>query len=298
MRIGYIGLGAMGRPMAINIADAGHDLVVADLDATRAAIVAQHGAAVAGSAKAVADEADIVLACMPTLGAAEAVALGAEGVIAGGRAKAFVNMGTTGSAFAKETAAKLEAAGIAYLDAPISGGPPGAEAGTLGVMCSGDKATYDALAAGAFDAISAKLVYLGPEPGAAQVMKLVNNIIFFGNVGIVVEAMTLGAKAGLDPEQMLEVINASSGRNTATEWLMPNHVLNGAFDFGGANYIIEKDLELWRREAEAYETPMWIGSNLRTLFLAAMAENGRDADITTLVKTLGKWAGKEIPKTR
>lgn len=298
MRIGYIGLGAMGRPMAINIADAGHDLVVTDLDATRMAIVAQHGAAVAGSAKAVADEADIVLTCMPNLMAAEAVALGAEGVIAGGRAKAFVNMGTTGSAFAKETAAKLKAAGIAYLDAPISGGPPGAEAGTLGVMCSGDKATYDALASGAFDAISAKLVYLGPEPGAAQVMKLVNNIIFFGNVGVAMEAMTLGAKAGLDPEQMLEVINASSGRNTATEWLIPNHVLNGAFDFGGANYIIEKDLELWRREAEAYETPMWIGSNLRTLFLAAMAENGRDADITTLVKTLGKWAGKEIPKTR
>ena len=297
MRIGYIGLGAMGRPMAVNIADAGIDLVVADTDETRTAILAQRGAAVAGSAKEVADEADIVLACLPNLAAAEAVALGQDGVIGGGRATAFVNMGTTGSAFAKETAAKLAKIGKAYLDAPISGGPPGAEAGTLGVMCSGDRKTFDALAA-AFDAISAKLVYLGEEPGAAQVMKLVNNITFFGNLAVALEAMTLGAKAGLDPEQMLEVINASSGRNMATEMVIPNHVLNGAFDFGGANYIIEKDLELWRREAEGYETPMWLGSNLRTLYLQSMAEHGREADITTLTKTLGAWAGKEIPKTR
>ncbi len=298
MRIGYIGLGAMGRPMAVNIANAGHDLVVCDMDATRAAIVAQRGAAVAKTARETADEADIVLACLPNLAAAEAVALGPDGVIHGKRAKAFVNMGTTGSAYSEAVAAKMAAAGKAFLDAPISGGPPGAEAGTLGVMCSGDKATFDALAEGAFKAISAKLVYLGDKPGAAQVMKLVNNIIFFGNVAVALEAMTLGAKAGLEPEQMLEVINASSGRNTATEWLIPNHILTGAFDFGGANYIIEKDLDLWRREAERHESPMWLGSNLRTLYLAAMAEHGRQADITTLLKTLEKWAGVEVPKGR
>lgn len=298
MRIGYIGLGAMGRPMAVNIAAAGHDLVVCDVDAARASILKQRGADVAATPRETADAADVVLACLPSLAAAEAVAFGPDGVIAGGRAKAYVNMGTTGGAYSKDAAAKLQAAGKAFLDAPISGGPPGAEAGTLGVMCSGDKATYDALAEGAFDAIAAKHVYLGPEPGAAQVMKLVNNIIFFGNVAIALEAMTLGAKAGLDPEQMLEVINASSGRNTATDWLIGNHVLNGAFDFGGANYIIEKDLELWRREAEAYEAPMWLGSNLRTLYLASMAEQGRDADITALAKTLGAWAGATLPKTR
>jgi len=298
MRIGYVGLGAMGRPMAVNIANAGLDLVVTDLDETRAAIVQQRGAAVAKSAREVADEADIVLACLPNLAAAEAVALGGDGVIAGGRAKAFVNMGTTGSAYSRDVAEKMKAAGKAFLDAPISGGPPGAEAGTLGVMCSGDKATYDALIGGAFDAISSKVVYLGEEPGAAQVMKLVNNIIFFGNCAIALEAMTLGAKAGLDPEQMLEVINASSGRNTATEWLIPNHVLTGALDFGGANYIIEKDLELWRREAESFESPMWLGTNLRTLYLASMAEQGRDADLTSVVRLLEKWAGVDIPTTR
>lgn len=286
MRIGYIGLGAMGRPMAVNITEAGHDVVVFDLNENQTKILAQRGASVARSPKEVADEADYVLTCLPSIAAAEAVALGNDGVIAGSRAKAFVNMGTTGSAFARSTAEAMNAVGKAYLDAPISGGPPGAEAGTLGVMCSGDRSTFEALKDNALEAISAKLVYLGEKPGAAQVMKLVNNIIFFGNVAVAMEALTLGAKAGLSAEQMLEVINASSGRNTATEWLIPNHVLNRAFDFGGANYIIAKDLDLWRQEVEAFETPMQLGVNMRTLYLQSMWKEGMDADITTLLKTL------------
>ena len=286
MRIGYIGLGAMGRPMAVNITEAGHDVVVFDLNENQTKILAQRGASVARSPKEVADEADYVLTCLPSIEAAEAVALGKDGVIAGSRAKAFVNMGTTGSAFARSTAEAMNAVGKAYLDAPISGGPPGAEAGTLGVMCSGDRSTFEALKDNALEAISAKLVYLGEKPGAAQVMKLVNNIIFFGNIAVAMEALTLGAKAGLSAEQMLEVINASSGRNTATEWLIPNHVLNRAFDFGGANYIIAKDLDLWRQEVEAFETPMQLGVNMRTLYLQSMWKEGMDADITTLLKTL------------
>jgi len=286
MRIGYIGLGAMGRPMAVNITEAGHDVVVFDLNENQTKILAQRGASVARSPKEVADEADYILTCLPSIAAAEAVALGKDGVIAGSRAKAFVNMGTTGSAFARLTAEAMNAVGKAYLDAPISGGPPGAEAGTLGVMCSGDRSTFEALKDNALEAISAKLVYLGEKPGAAQVMKLVNNIIFFGNVAVAMEALTLGAKAGLSAEQMLEVINASSGRNTATEWLIPNHVLNRAFDFGGANYIIAKDLDLWRQEVEAFETPMQLGVNMRTLYLQSMWKEGMDADITTLLKTL------------
>lgn len=297
MRIGFVGLGAMGRPMTINLADAGHELVVCDTDDTRTAILAQRGATVASTAKEAADEADVVLACLPSLAAAEAVALGEGGVAGGGRAKAFVNMGTTGSAYSRKVAEALAASGKAFLDAPISGGPPGAEAGTLGIMCSGDRATFDALAP-ALQVLSGKLVYLGPEPGAAQTMKLVNNIISFGNLSVALEAMTLGLKAGLNPEQMLEVINASSGRNSATEKKIPDAVLTRSFDYGGALYIIEKDLELWRREAEAYETPMWLGNTIRTLFRQCMAELGREQDMTALAITLEKMAGVEFPKVR
>ncbi|MFZ9015300.1 MAG: NAD(P)-dependent oxidoreductase, partial [Alphaproteobacteria bacterium] len=240
---------------------------------------------------------DYVLACLPSLAAAEDVALGVDGADKGNRAKAFVNMGTTGSAYSRAVAEKMKASRKVFLDAPISGGPPGAEAGTLGIMCSGDKETFEALKS-SLEVLSGKLVYLNENPGAAQTMKLVNNIISFGNLSVALEAMTLGAKAGLDPEQMLEVINASSGRNSATDTKIPNHVLSRTFDYGGALYIIEKDLELWRREAEAYETPMWLGTNIRTLFLQCMAEVGRDQDLTALTTTLEKMAGVQIPKTR
>jgi 2-hydroxy-3-oxopropionate reductase len=297
MRIGYIGLGAMGRPMAINLIEAGHDLVVCDTDENRTAVLAQRGAEVAASPRETADKSDYVLACLPSLAAAEGVALGVDGADKGNRAKAFINMGTTGSAYSRAVAEKMKAAGKVFLDAPISGGPPGAEAGTLGIMCSGDKETFEALKS-SLEVLSGKLVYLNENPGAAQTMKLVNNIISFGNLSVALEAMTLGAKAGLDPEQMLEVINASSGRNSATDTKIPNHVLSRTFDYGGALYIIEKDLELWRREAEAYETPMWLGTNIRTLFLQCMAEVGRDQDLTALTTTLEKMAGVQIPKTR
>jgi 2-hydroxy-3-oxopropionate reductase len=297
MRIGYIGLGAMGRPMAMNLIEAGHDLVVCDTDENRAAVLAQRGAEVAASPRETADKSDYVLACLPSLAAAEDVALGIDGADKGNRAKAFINMGTTGSAYSRAVAERMKAAGKVFLDAPISGGPPGAEAGTLGIMCSGDKETFEALKS-SLEVLSGKLVYLNENPGAAQTMKLVNNIISFGNLSVALEAMTLGAKAGLDPEQMLEVINASSGRNSATDTKIPNHVLSRTFDYGGALYIIEKDLELWRREAEAYETPMWLGTNIRTLFLQCMAEVGRDQDLTALTTTLEKMAGVQIPKTR
>ena len=297
MRIGYVGLGAMGRPMAINLAKARHDLVGCDPDETATRILAQRGAQVAKSAREVADEADIVLACLPNLTSAEAVGIGADGVIHGSRASAFVNMGTTGSAYSRDMAENLAAEGKAFLDAPISGGPPGAEAATLGIMCPGDRKTFDALET-ALNDIAAKVVYIDERPGSAQTMKLVNNIISFGNLSVALEAMTLGAKAGLDPEQMIEVINASSGKNSATERKIPNHVLTRSFDYGGAMYIIEKDLDLWRREAEAYEAPMWLGTNIRTLFLQAMNEFGRDKDMTVLAKTLENLAGVEIPKTR
>ena len=297
MNIGFVGLGAMGRPIVVNLIDLGHELVVCDTDETRTATLAQRGATVAGSAREVADTADVVLACMPNLDAAEAVAIGVDGVLGGSQATAFVNLGTTGSAYSRDVAAKMAETSKAFLDAPISGGPPGAEAGSLGIMCSGDKATFEALKP-ALEGISGKLVYLNDKPGAAQTMKLVNNIISFGNISVALEAMTLGAKAGLNPEQMLEVINASSGRNSATETKIPNHVLNRNFDYGGAMYIIEKDLDLWRREAEAYQAPMWLGTNIRTLFMQCIAEVGRDADLTELTKTLEKMAGVELPKTR
>ena len=292
--IGFVGLGAMGRPMAINLVNSGQSLIVRDPNPTATDILAQRGAEVAASVRAVANKSAIVLACMPSVAIAQQVV---DEAAEGAAIKGFVNLGTTGSKFSQAAAEKLNAKGIAYLDAPISGGPPGAEAATLSIMCSGDQATFEAAKPG-LEVMSAKLTYLGEKPGAAQTMKLVNNIMSFCNLVAASEAFTLGAKAGLDPEQMVEVVNASSGRNSASMDKIPKAVLTRTFDYGGGNHIIEKDLELWRQEAEAYDVPGYMGNLVRTLFRQMIAEEGKDKDFTRIFMLLERMAGVEMKKTR
>jgi 3-hydroxyisobutyrate dehydrogenase-like beta-hydroxyacid dehydrogenase len=292
--MGFVGLGAMGRPMAVNLVNSGQPLIVRDPNDTASGILAQRGAEVADSVKAVADKAGIVLACMPSVAIAQQVV---DEAAEGAAIKSFINLSTTGSKFSQAAAEKLNAKGIAYLDAPISGGPPGAEAATLSIMCSGDKATFEAAKPG-LEVMSAKLTYLGEQPGAAQTMKLVNNIMSFCNLVAASEAFTLGAKAGLDPEQMVEVVNASSGRNSASMDKIPKAVLTRTFDYGGGNHIIEKDLELWRQEAEAYDVPGYMGNLVRTLFRQMIAEEGKDKDFTRIFMLLERMAGVEMKKTR
>ncbi len=289
---GFLGIGAMGRPMAINIANAGIPVVISDPNPVATGILAQHGATIVESARAVADQAETVHICLPTVAIAEQVA--AE--VAGGKAvKHVINHGTTGSAYSKAAAAALADKGIAFLDAPISGGVAGAEAGTLAIMCSGDMATFEA-AKPALEAMSGQLTYLGEVPGAAQTMKLCNNILFFCNLAATCESMTLGVKAGLDPQQMLDIMNKATGRNFATEQIMSQFVLPRTFDFGGANYIIEKDLELWRQEAEAYEVPSYIATLVRTLFRQMVAEEGDQEDASRIALLMERMAGVEIKK--
>ena len=292
--IGFIGIGAMGKPMAINIRKAALPLAVADPNETATGILAQQGAEVAANARAVADRSAVVHACLPSVAIAEAVAAEAA---EGAAIKCFINHGTTGSAYSKATAAMLAAKGIQFLDAPISGGVTGAEAGTLAIMCSGSEEAFEAAKPG-LEAMSAQLTYLGGQPGAAQVMKLCNNMLFFCSFAATMETMTLGAKAGLDPEQMLAIMNKATGRNFATESIVGPNILSRSFDFGGANYIIEKDMELWRQEAEAYEVPGYIGTLVRTLFRQMVAEQGKDGDLSQLTLLMEQMAGTQIPKTR
>ena len=292
--IGFIGIGAMGKPMAINIRKAALPLAVADPNETATGIIAQQGAEVAANARAVADRSAVVHACLPSVAIAEAVAAEAA---EGAAIKCFINHGTTGSAYSKATAAMLAAKGIQFLDAPISGGVTGAEAGTLAIMCSGSEEAFEAAKPG-LEAMSAQLTYLGGQPGAAQVMKLCNNMLFFCSFAATMETMTLGTKAGLDPEQMLAIMNKATGRNFATESIVGPNILSRSFDFGGANYIIEKDMELWRQEAEAYEVPGYIGTLVRTLFRQMVAEQGKDGDLSQLTLLMEQMAGTQIPKTR
>lgn len=294
--IAVIGLGAIGRPMAERIAAAGLPLVVCD---TRPAAVAGLPDAVvrAASPEDAASRADIVLACLPSIESHRQALLGPGGAIHGSRVRIYVHTGTTGSALVNELATAFGERGVATLDGPMTGGVPRARAGTLTVMASGPREAF--LAAEPFlKAYASTIVYLGERLGAAQVMKLINNMLSAANLAIASEALVLGAKAGLDPEQMIAVLNAGTGQNSATLTKIPDHVLTRRFDYGGGMYITEKDLTAFAEEAAAFDVPTPLGDAVRRVYREAAGAGAKTDDITTVIRHFERAAGVTLPKTR
>lgn len=296
MKIGFIGIGNMGRPMCDRLLAAGHQLVAHDAREAAVRPLAERQARIVGSARAVADEAELVCASLPTLAAYRDVALGTAGVRGGKEARIFVNMGTVGTRFVEDMARELAAASIVTIDCPISGGPPGAAAGTLSIMASGPKDAFAELEP-ALKALG-KVTYVGERPGMAQSLKLANNILSATALVATAEAMVMGVKAGLDPEIMLQAINLGSGRNSSTLQKYPGHVLTHGYDFGAALDILMKDVDLALSEGEALGVPMPVCQSVRQTLRLVRAVGGGEQDITRVAQWVGKWAGKEIPKTR
>jgi 3-hydroxyisobutyrate dehydrogenase-like beta-hydroxyacid dehydrogenase len=296
MKIGFIGVGNMGRPMCDRLLDAGHQLVVHDTRDAAVRPLAERQARVVGSARAVADEAELVCASLPTLAAYRAVALGDAGVRGGKSARIFVNMGTVGTRFVEDMARELAAASVVTIDCPISGGPPGAAAGTLSIMASGPKDAFATLEPAL--AALGKVTYVGEKPGMAQSLKLANNILSATALVATAEALVMGVKAGLDPEVMLQAINIGSGRNSATLQKYPGHVLTHRYDFGAALDILMKDVDLALSEGEALGVPMPVCQSVRQTLRLVRAVGGGEQDITRVAEWVGTWAGKQIPKTR
>ncbi|MDP6705987.1 MAG: NAD(P)-dependent oxidoreductase [Alphaproteobacteria bacterium] len=292
-KLGWIGTGHMGQPMAGRLMDAGHALVVHDIDEAAMAPLLARQAQPAASAREVADEAEIVFVSLPNNDAIREVVLGAGGVHEGGRVRTYVSTCTTGSPFAIELAEALTEKGIATVEAPISGGPPGAVAGTLSVMVSGPEAAYDEVAA-MLQAFGKTVVYCGDKPGLAQVLKLANNILSATALAASAEALAMGVKAGLDPALMLEAINAGSGRNSATQDKIPRDVLTRNFNYGAQLHILMKDVDLALAEGEAQGVPQLVSQQVRQIFKLAMHQGWRDRDITEVVKLVEGWAGVEI----
>ena len=204
--------------------------------------------------------------------------------------QSVVSLGTTGSAYATEISAQLQRSNISFLDSPISGGPAGAKAATLAMICSGDKQTYEFLCERVFPQMSVKQFYVGDKPGMAQTMKLVNNINLFMQLAGTLESLTLGEKAGLDPAQMIDIINASTGSSRSSQAFIPDNILSGAFNFGASNAILQKDFDLWAEEIDIYKTCDQVGKAAQSAFSVAVKENGMDADLTTIYHTLRRLA--------
>lgn len=290
--VGFIGLGNMGAPMAARLIAAGYELVVCDSSDAAAARVTTLGARRVATPADVAAQVDTLLLSLPTPEAVAAVALGANGLIEGTRAKRVVDLSTIGPRAAATVAQGLAVAGIAYVDSPVSGGVPGAVKGTLAVMVSCPLEHYEALKPllGHFG----KLFFLGERPGLAQTMKLANNIMSAAAVAITSEAVVMGVKAGLDPKVMLDVINAGSGRNTASADKFPRCVLPRTFDVGFSAALAFKDVRLCVDEAEHMGVPMVVGSAVREMLAITTSLIGKDADFSDVVRVCESWAGVTV----
>jgi 3-hydroxyisobutyrate dehydrogenase-like beta-hydroxyacid dehydrogenase len=288
-KIAFIGVGRMGSGMVARLIAAGHELTIYDPAPTAVAPLAALGARVAGSPAEAAANSAVAMASVPGPADARATAH----LIAGSPAlRVFVDLSTSGPAAAQAIAAVLERRGIAAIDAPVSGGVKGAATGNLTIMASGPAEAMERVSP-LLDSLG-KVHRLGEKPGLGQTVKLANNLMSAASLAIAAEALAMGVKAGVDPATMLEVINASSGRNSATQDKIPKHVLNRRFDFGFANALSFKDARLCLDEAEALGVPMVVGAAVRQMLSITHQIHGAAADCTELVKVVENWAGCQI----
>lgn len=297
MEAGYLGVGNMGQPMAHKLLDAGHALTIYDISEAAMAPLLDRQARRARSPQDLADRCEIVFVSLPTLAAFRAVAFGPDGLAQGKAMRLLVNTCTVGVPFVREIEAAMAARGVTVVDCPISGGPPGARAGTLSVMVSGDPASVERIRP-MISLWGRTLTVAGDKPGAAQVLKLTNNILSAVALAATAEAFVMGAKGGLDPEVMLAAINAGSGRNSATQDKLPAAVLPRSFDYGAEMHILMKDIDLALAQGEELGVPMWVCQAARLVFKHAMYQGAAHEDLTAIVKYVERDAGFQMPKTR
>jgi 2-hydroxy-3-oxopropionate reductase len=297
MEAGYLGIGNMGLPMAHRLLDAGHTLTVYDIREAAMQPLLERQALRASSPKDLADRCEIVFVSLPTLAAFRSVAFGDDGLTHGKAMKLLVNTCTIGVPFVREIEAAMAAQGVTVVDCPISGGPPGARAGTLSVMVSGDPAAVERIRP-MISQWGKTLTVAGDKPGAAQVLKLTNNILSAVALAATAEAFVMGAKGGLDPEVMVAAVSAGSGRNSAVESKFPVSVLDRSFNYGAEMHILMKDIDLAIAQGEELGVPMWVCQAARLVFKHAMHQGAAKEDLTAIVKYVERDAGFEIPKTR
>ena len=291
--LGFVGVGRMGGPMASRLLNAGYRLCVYDLSEEATKPLVARGAQLAASPAEVASIAEVVLMSLPTPDVVREVALGGNGgIVNGSRVRLVVDLSTTGPGVANEVAAKLAERRVGWVDAPVSGGVTGARAGTLAVMVSCPRQSLSEMEP--VLKVFGRLFHTGEEPGMAQTAKLANNLLAATALVATSEVMAMGVKAGLDAKVLIDIINASSGRNSATQDKFPRAVLPRTFDFGFATGLSYKDVRLCVDEAEALGVPMVVGAAVREMLAITKARFGAQSDFTVVAKLLEEWAGVEI----
>ena len=289
--IGFIGLGIMGKPMARNLARAGFSLVLhsrsqASVDELVAEIP---GAVAAANPAEVARASEIVITMLPDSPDVQAVVFGADGLLAGVRAgQLVIDMSTVAPATAIAAHEALSAQGVAFLDAPVSGGDKGAIAGTLSIMVGGDVAAFER-AQPVFAAMGKTIVHVG-GPGAGQTVKACNQIVVAVNIAALSEALVFGAKNGVDPEKILQVLGGGLANSKVLE-MRGQGMITGNFAPGFRIDLHRKDLNIVMQGAREIGTPLPVASLVSQLMDAASVAGRGDQDHSALLTVLENLAG-------
>jgi 3-hydroxyisobutyrate dehydrogenase len=290
--VGFVGLGNMGRPMALNLVEHGVPLVVHDIDPAKVEPLRARGATVVDSAERVGAASERSICMVETTAQAEAVIAGERGVIRTARpGHIVICMSTIDPLAARRLGQTLAARGIAMLDAPVSGGTERAATGELSVIAGGEAATFEACR-DLFEAMGRNLFHVGPL-GAGLAMKLVNNMLIQVNRVAVAEALVLGVKAGLDPRAIYDVIRVSTGTSFAFETGVPR-ILARDFSPGGTVDISYKDQELETAFAKQLGVPLLLANVTQQLYQMARAAGLNKEDGLAVVKVLERLAGVEV----
>lgn len=280
-RVGFVGLGNMGEPMARNIARKGFTLTIYDADADRAARIAQDiGAKTAENLTVLGEAADIVVTMLPTGEIVRAVALEqglADGLAAG---SLVIDMSSSVPMTTVELGKALAERGIALVDAPVSGGVPRAEAGTLAIMAGASDAGHLERARPVLETMGDKIFPTGPL-GTGHAMKALNNYSAAAGFAAASEALILGERFGLDPKTAVEIMNVSTGRNFSTEMTIPSEVIAGRFSSGFALALLAKDVGIAAQLAQELGADLPLVAQTDHWWNAALQASAGGADHTT-----------------
>ncbi len=291
LRVGYIGLGLMGKPMARNILKAGFPLVVHNRSRASVDELVAEGAVVAGSPRQVAEQVDVVFTNLPDSPDVEQVALGENGIIAGARAgMIFVDNSTIKPATARSIAARLAEVGVLSLDAPVSGGDIGAQQGTLAIMVGGPAEALEKVRP-IFEVIGKRITHVG-ESGAGQIAKAANQVMVAAQMVAMGELLILAKKAGADPQKVVAAIQGGAAQCWTLD-TKPPRLFDGNRQPGFKAYMMAKDLGIVMDTAREYGVPLPATAVNDQLFEAMLQMGMRDLDNSAVIGVI-----EELAKTR
>lgn len=292
MKIGFIGLGIMGKPMSRNLLKAGFELIVYDIDETAVKIIEKAGAKPASSPKEVAQNSDVIITMLPKASIGKSVLEDENGILAGIKENSVViDMSSVSPVASKEFAQMVEAKKCKFLDAPVSGGEIGAVNATMAIMIGGDEAVVERVRP-ILEALGKSITVVGPN-GSGSVAKLANQIMVNLNIAAVAEALVLATKAGADPKRVFEAVRGGFAGSAVLEEKAPM-MYSRNFKAGGPIYINLKDITNVVATADELDVPLILTPQLKEIMISLKATGHNNDDHSSIVQFYEKIAGVTV----